>query len=335
MIELDPTLLSRNVASLLMLRGAAAPPLRMQTEANLAARRMLAGLDGSRALFMPKCCVDEAMSAAVRALLYLWHGWPDDCAMHVQVAPDTERHYVTGIRLRQQGRYDAAKQSFRELEGHAIFTPLREYAQVAAGASADPVLKRFGEVLEVRGDWEPFAFIDVFSQVVDGKLSYGADAILRGIQCREIELLLVRCYEGAVGEKLPERRRDEAPVRRRIERKPPRTRTSSEPPSRCDSVVGASPAVAPPAATAECRVRCPRCKAPMSVAQSMRGKPVRCAACQAEFRVPEGGLPGRAHVRRGIGVRCPRCQGTHAVPPTARGQKTVCPRCASSFLVPG
>ena len=97
MIDLDTAQVAPDVANLLMLRGADLPPFQWQKKPNPAAKEMLDRITEDTALLRQESLADEGMSAAVRALLYLWNGWLVECSMYAQAAPDKERIFLSAL----------------------------------------------------------------------------------------------------------------------------------------------------------------------------------------------------------------------------------------------
>ncbi len=82
MIKLNVSHLPPDIANLLMLRGAALPPLLWLDTPNKAAKNLLEQTPEDTTLFRLAKLVDESMGSAVRALLYLLNGWRTDCDMY-------------------------------------------------------------------------------------------------------------------------------------------------------------------------------------------------------------------------------------------------------------
>ncbi|MGB9624462.1 MAG: hypothetical protein ACPMAQ_06320, partial [Phycisphaerae bacterium] len=256
------------------------------------AKKILDESDDAR-LFSGKCLVSEPMAAGVRALLYLWNGWIGECNMYGQAADPAERLYLTGLCERQAGRTEAAKRAFQQLAGHALFAPLGADGIQIVGQQAQAAVKRFRDILELNGEWEPFAFIDLYVQAAAGRLDAASEASVRLLQCREFERLFAHCYQGATGEVVAlgpvgEARTERRNIPRRSSPPVRRARRAGRSTTREDSARPASrenPAVAqPPPAMA--RVVCPKCRVIAMFPGSLVGKAVRCLKCGGFFEIP-------------------------------------------------
>lgn len=294
MIKLNVSLLPSDIANLLMLRGAAVPPLLWQNSANRVAKDLLDQAADDTALFLRAALADEAMSTAIRAMLYLWNGWHGECELYAEGAPDEERLYLGIFRQRQLGCSAEAKTLLQQLGEHPIYPALAKYATEAIGLGTDPALKRLKDVIEMGESWEPFIFSDLFAQSQVGKFCDATQEIIRGLQSVEFELLFVHCYEKATGEPLarPEPA-GQAPARKRPVRS---TR-----------------------ARAVARGRQPPTDKPKE------GEPVEADGFPKLLSAGEFS---------GVGVLCPRCGYMSVVPEERRGARHQCPKCKVNFLVP-
>lgn len=282
-----------NVASLLLTRGTGLPPLQWQNQSHRGAKKILDESDDAR-LFSGRSLVSEPMAAGVRALLYLWNGWIGECSMYSQAADPAERLYLTGLCERQAGRTEAAKRTFQQLAGHVLFAALGADGIQIVGKQTQAAVKRFHDILELNGEWEPFAFIDLYTQAAAGRLDAASEESVRRLQCREFERLLAHCYQGATGEAVTLGPVGEAQTERRsVPRRssPPARRAgrSGRSTPREDVARPASrekPAVAQPPLSAMARVVCPKCRVIAMFPASMLGKAVRCLSCGGFFEIP-------------------------------------------------
>jgi len=327
------------IATLLRLRHEALPPLQLQDGANRAAKAALDALGADVELF-GKCHVANAeLATAVRGLLYLWTGWPHECAACGRQLGGTEGNYLLGLAARQLGETERSRQAFQQVGAHPIYPPLAAAAQPLIGSAAEGMLAQFQRTLEQLQSWDPFAFAELHGQCLQRKHPAMVERVVRGLQRRELEMLLVHCLEGVLGARLgrslprpvdEDGRRREREISRRLERAEDDRREKQ----RAERSRLAPVTLSPPA---QVRIKCPKCRAAMTVAAGLRGKKTTCAACSAEFLVPvEKSLVGAAPLARpgGVGVRCPNCQHLAVLPPAARGQPHVCARCAAKFLIP-
>jgi len=293
MIALDVSCLAPDVANVLMLRGAELPPLQWHDKPNRAAKQMLLGIKTDAALLRQNPLANDAMGRAVRAALYLWNGWLEDCMACAQEAPSTEQYYFSALCERHSGRPNDCKTVMQQVDVHPIYAPLCAYAVEKMGLATDPPLKRIKGLLELGETWEPFAFVDLYEQARAGKLCSPTEQIVRSLQCREFELLFAHCYEVATGQKLPEeevagpavRRRSKPRSRQRPHRSP--VRDSAAPNSKTDSTPN------PGAKGKEPRVgiECPKCAYKMVFPESCRGSKNNCAKCGTVFIIPQRSMP--------------------------------------------
>ena len=201
MFELQVAKAASQISTLLMARGTALPPVLWNEGANSIAKKTLDTMDDPQ-LFAPAELKNELMGSAVRSLLYLWNGWPNECNMYAQAAPPKESLYLIAVSERQRGNAGQAKSFFRQLEDHAIYVKLFECAIEIIGSSADASLGRFGEILKFHGAWEPFAFTDLFEQARADDTKIVAGEFIRKMQQSEFNLLFAHCYKEATGEDL-------------------------------------------------------------------------------------------------------------------------------------
>jgi hypothetical protein len=294
------------VTALLLARGTALPALVWHARPNQTAKTTIDAMDDAE-LFGRDAIRDEKMAAAVRALLYLWHGWPDDCQMHSQTAATGERTYLEGLRQRQAGNAEQAKAAFRQLNGHPTYQKLASHALELIGSHDGPLFQRFKQIVELDEQWEPFMFVDVFEQACTGKFDLTGEELVRRIQTEEFALLFVHCYEQATGRTVCPRGRDETTdddsnLKRMRELIQKRKNASARRP-------GLTQPRRPPIPT------------PASGAQESSDEPGKD---QSAVKPPDGF----------IRVACPRCQHVLRLPESARGGHHLCGQCGIVFAIP-
>ncbi len=198
MIELEISETAPEISTLLLARGTALPAVQWQHNRSSTAKKTLDAMDDAQ-LFAPTNLKNESMSAAVRALLYLWNGWIDESAMYAQGARPKESLFILAISERHRGRADGAKAFFRQLNDHSIYPSLVQIAKQLIGSSPDDALKRFREILDHNGAWEPYAFIDVYEQARVDETKITVGEFVREMQRQEFALLFGHCFQAATG----------------------------------------------------------------------------------------------------------------------------------------
>lgn len=291
MMELDTAQLPPRIVTALMLRGAQLPPLQWHINPNRTAKNSLDEAVANVELFGTETLADETMGAAVRALLYVWNGWPDDALPWAQKAPDRERAYIEALIERQQGRPVESKNHFQATEEHPVYKPLAEYAPKAIGDTKSGHLKRMRDIIAFAEQWEPFVFTDVYELALEGQLDEDADEIIRNIQGYEFEQLFKFYYEGATGREM---KKQEAPtVNLQKKRKPAPAqvrRPAAAAPSQASKDAAAK--MAPLASKPMYRpgldvvVACPHCGMRNKTTEEQRGSVQSCLKCRASFKVP-------------------------------------------------
>jgi len=349
-IALHQRELPRDIATLVKVRGAGLPPLQLQDGANRPAKATLDALYGDAGLFHRKQLADATLAAAVRGLLYLWNGWLDECVECARRAGGAEEHYLCGLVARQLGDAEGAKRAFALLGTHAIFTRLALEAGTLIAESGDAALARFRELLECGQAWDAAGFVHLYEQCRSRALPAATERIVRAIQGRELELLLVHCVEQVLGEPLRpvSSPLDDLAERKARERQRRRARVDADRLAEAEKHLqrnsagshggagprGGSLAVVP---TSEIRIKCPKCQSTLGVPTSQRGKKTQCGKCGVAFLVPaekSNGAAAGSPPAGSIGVRCPQCQHLAVLPPGARGKSHTCMQCAADFLVP-
>ncbi|MBU0641041.1 MAG: hypothetical protein KKB50_19430 [Planctomycetes bacterium] len=284
-MELDTSHYPPPMVAMLMARGAELLPLQWHLNPSRAAKGNLDELTDDQRLFGVSQLADEPMGAAVRALLYLWNGWPAEAEMYAELAEERERTYVVALCKRQVGDPAGAKERFQGIADHPVFRPLAEYAIKTIGLSTARALKRLREVIAFGEQWEPHAFTDVYEQARDGQLDPAGEKIVRQLQRREFELLFQFCMAGAVGEALTARRA--APPKQSL---PVRPRTPSRAPRRTpakSSSVKTTHLLDPVSVGVGVHVLCPKCNHKLVFPETTRGCAGKCDQCGIAFLVPQ------------------------------------------------
>jgi hypothetical protein len=353
MSGLDVSPFAPEIARVLLLRGAAQSTISWKDIAQRGAKKILDDLDDTALLGVP-ALANASMASSVRALLYLWSGWIDDCKMCSEAAPPEERLYLAGLCLRHAQRYDESKAIFKKLGAHPIYASLTESAVALLGSTAEPAVQRLREMLEFDKHWEPFLFCDLVTMAGAGKLKPAGENVIRLLQTREFELLLVYCCEKATGQKVTQRLREVDPgeAQRRAqerERRMKEDRRRRESHARQEQPVGDSGAKhgpggagGAPARGETVTVTCPKCGQAKPMPAALRGKVVRCQSCNGVFEVPASGAgaasahakPASAGAGASVVVMCPKCGNRMPCSTSMCGKATACSKCGATFIVP-
>lgn len=166
---------------------------------------------------------------------------------------------------------------------------MADYAKEAISLRGAPALKRLRDMIELAGEWEPFAFTDLYEQARAGKLDPADESVVRSIQCREFELLFVHCFEAATGKKLakpesagPAKRRPPARARTRRSVQPTRRKESPRVQQRREK-----PALRPMVPGSNIGIQCPKCRDTKILSAGRRGTKEKCEKCGTVFIVPQ------------------------------------------------
>lgn len=287
MLELDTLHFPPAVSAILGLRSRGAIPL---VWGDCPIRTVTSALDqtqDAKDLLKQDTIADESAAAAVRALLYLWGGWPSEAGMHAALASETASAYVQAFCLRQAGDSDTAKETLTNIGLHPIHAPLTAFACEQIGDTCPGALKRFRGVLEFGEQWEPFAFADAFEQARCGDFNDAGLQTVSNIQRREFELLLVQCLESAMGRSLNAFCDSRAKLKRARPRPRPAPTRRAGPVSRSgEPARGTSAEKAPLKPSGDVTVACPGCGARRVVPGSMCGSIIACGKCGKRYSIP-------------------------------------------------
>ena len=272
-----------------MLRGVQSPTLQWHLNPNRTAKNSLDEALTDADMFGGQTLADEGMGAAVRALLYLWNGWPEDARTWAQKAPQREQAYIEGLIERQQANPVASKSHFQTTEDHPVYKPLADYVSQNVMDFKCSHVKRLCEVIAFVEQWEPFVFTDVYELALEGQLDEDAHQIICNIQAFEFEQLFKICYQAAVGRELkkPEASKAAPPKKRR-----PAPTTAHRPVAPPPMKDGGGPKLKPQNIKPLLRpgldivVLCPHCGEPNKTVENQRGTVQPCCKCRASFKVP-------------------------------------------------
>ncbi len=345
--DIDVSELTPETASLIMSVGPDRPVLDWHERPVRYAKDKLDQLDDRELLGGTVAAADLDVACAIRSLLYLWTGWPDESATFAAKAPEQERQVLLGMRQRQLRLNDKAKVTVEGLD-HPIFPELRAVALEAMTRSNDPILVRYREFLDLYKKWEPKLFVDLIEAGRSGRLSEDALVVARLIQVREFELLFKHCYRLATARVIrgsqPEEPEDETTQRKRIrklreERKRASGPVVSQRPAPSDKAKPVEATKSDPFAKddkpRQVKVGCPKCGQVSAYPESSRGKKAKCGTCAAVFTLPDkAGLNGASAKPSGVTVSCPKCSERARAAESDRGKKTQCLKCGAAFIIP-
>lgn len=131
---------------------------------------------------------DRALATCCLSGLWLLHGFLDESHSISQDIPTAEGSFWHGIMHRREPDYSNAKYWFRRVGSHPLFPAL--------GASANEISAQHADAEVLRGDWDPYRFVDLCEQAAQRG---GADeAYCRALTECEWRTLFDFCYRSAV-----------------------------------------------------------------------------------------------------------------------------------------
>lgn len=334
MLHIDPTKLAEKVANILMLRGSSLLPLNLGEHAHPQANVIIDAMPDDE-LFGVAQLNNTEMAMAIRSLLFIRNGWLSEGSMFAMMAPKAESEFICGIAQRNLGHGDRAKAHFHKIDDHPVFQKLHEQVIAMLDNTMDKRLARLRDILKLHGTWEPYAFIDVYSQATGGQMSSASQQTVRMIQQTEFNALFLYCYQQVMGvdtRSVEIKQTTQTPRRRPV---PTRHKAHHAP------AAAAKPALSKPAPTPakapsnDVRIGCPKCKTIQSFDPSQRGQKVQCIKCSVSFTVPGGhsassSAGSSSHVR----VVCPKCRTAASFQQSKRGCKVQCSKCGAAYAIP-
>jgi hypothetical protein len=196
MLGFDINSLGAPIAQLVLSKGLGLPPLQWQQRANKLNKKQLDEVP-TQALFPGRTIQQTAESAAVRAGLYLWHGFLKDCLAICATPGCIDHLYWQGICCRHAAQPDAAKKIFQRVERHPVYAQLLPHCRELIGLGTDRPLKRFLDTINQVDGFEPYAFIDLYEMARLGNTCEATHKLICSIQAVEFGLLLKHCHDQA------------------------------------------------------------------------------------------------------------------------------------------
>lgn len=198
MTELNLSKVAPEIAVLLIMRGTATPPLSWSQSPCQAACDKLESLSNPD-LLGGNVIKNKPLVDSLKALLFLRNGWLIECHQLAQMLPEEPRLYLSALVERQQGNAEKAKSNFQSMNGHPIYKEMASRAIKQYKATAGEHVGRFLAILEMNGDWEPYAFCDLITSASEGNLSDIEKQVVCELQFDEFNWLFAYCYKDVTG----------------------------------------------------------------------------------------------------------------------------------------
>jgi hypothetical protein len=196
MLGFDPNAFGTAATQLLLSKGSGLPPLQWQTRANRTSKTQLDAMPTS-AMFPGRPIQDAAQANALRAAIYLWHGFLKDCLTLCNSPNCAEHVYWQAICMRHAARPDAAKKLQQRMGVHPVHAALLPVCREQIGLGTDGPVKRFLDTINQVEGFEPYAFTDLYELVRLGKTCEATEKLVRSLQSAEFGFLLKHCHEQA------------------------------------------------------------------------------------------------------------------------------------------
>lgn len=189
------------IATILQLRGSGVLPLSWSESPCQAACDMLESLSNATLLAGTRI-KNKPLADSLKALLFLRNGWLIECHQIAQMLPEKTRLYLSALVERQQGNMDKAKSNFQTLDGHPIYQGLASCANNHFSVLAGEQIGRFLSIIEMNGNWEPYAFCDLMTSALEGKMGDAEKQAVCELQLNEFDYLFAHCYKKVTGQNI-------------------------------------------------------------------------------------------------------------------------------------
>ena len=141
--------------------------------------------------FSEEAGLPSALQPLVRSAALLWHDYLDESHSLSQDIHTPDGSFLHGVMHRREPDYNNAKYWFQRVGNHGCFADIAE--QVARLLES----KRQKELtadLALRGDWDPFAFVDACEEAANRPSSDDRVQTLKAIQEIEFDCLLAHVF---------------------------------------------------------------------------------------------------------------------------------------------
>lgn len=197
MTELNYSIIAPEIAAILICRGSAVPPLSWSESPCKAAWDKLESLSDND-LLSGTLLKNKPLLDSLKALLFLRSGWLTECHQLAQMLPEQLQLYLSALVERHHGNTDKAKLNFQNLNGHPVYRRIASNA-IKRYKTEGEQIQRFMSILEMNGNWEPYAFCDLMARALEGELNVSEKQCVCELQLDEFNCLFAYCYEDVTG----------------------------------------------------------------------------------------------------------------------------------------
>ena len=134
---------------------------------------------------------NAALQPSVRSAALLWHDYLDESHTISQNIPGADGSFLHGIMHRREPDYPNAKYWFHRAGKHRSFSDIAKQVVCLLETKGEPELSA---KLALRGDWDPFAFVDACRQAAASPLSDARVQTLQAVQEIEFDCLLAHLF---------------------------------------------------------------------------------------------------------------------------------------------